>query len=56
MLAQQPVSAAGEGTAGKADCPSACLLHRYRSATAVGRGAHGKDQASCKWQQEGGQQ
>lgn len=41
MSAQQPVSAAGEGAAGKAACPSACPLHQDR-----GRGARGGDQAS----------
>jgi len=56
MLAQRPVPAAGEGAAGKAGCPGACLLGRYRGATAAGRGAHGGDQASCKQRQEGGQQ
>lgn len=54
MSAQRPVSMAGEETGGQAACPGAHLLHRYRGASAVGRGARGGDQVLGTWQQKGG--
>lgn len=56
MLAHQSVSAAGEGTMGKASLLNDCLLHQYRGATTMGWSVYRGDQASHKWWQEGGQQ